>query len=240
MPRSCKLAGRCAWVAAGLLAIAGQAVAQNPPAAAPKSAAPVPAPPKAVPPPPRPGDVNLERSRVFVHTGAKGFGHEHGIAGQLTGGNLQLGADKNAGKLTFDMASFADEPEARTFLGIRSDEDPANRRKINSTMHGGSVLDVKQFPQATFEVNSATLVPGAGGAATYALDGKLTLRGKTRPIKFEAQVDSAEGLVRLRGHFTIKQTDFGIHPYSKLGGAVAVADEVKIAGDIWLQPPAKK
>ncbi len=162
MPRSCKLAGHSAWVVAALVAIAAQAVAQNPPAAAaPKSAAPVPAPPKAGPPPRRPGDVNLERSRVFVHTGAKGFGHEHGIAGQLTGGNLQLGADKNAGKLTFDMASFADEPEARTFLGIRSDEDPANRRKINSTMQGGSVLDVKQFPQATFEVNSALLVPGA-------------------------------------------------------------------------------
>ncbi len=48
-----------------------------------------------------------------------------------------------------------------------------------------------------------------------------------------------EGLVRLRGHFTIKQTDFGIHPYSKLGGAVAVADEVKIAGDIWLSPPPR-
>ena len=132
---------------------------------------------------------------MFVHTGAKGLGHEHGIAGQLTGGNLQLGADKNAGKLTFDMASLADEPEARTFLSIRGDESPANRRKINSTMQGGSVLDVKQFPQATFEVNSALLVPGAGGAATYALDGKLTLRGKTRPVKIEAQLETVEGFV---------------------------------------------
>jgi len=228
MPTRSKFVRACGAILVGL-AVLASAVAED-----------IPPPPSAVPPPHRPGHVDVERSRVFVHTAAKGLGHEHGIVGHLADGHLELGAEKNAGKLTFDMASFADEPQARTFLGIRGDEDPANRRKINSTMRGGSVLDVKQFPQATFEVDSALLEPGAGGAATYRLEGKLTLRGKTRPLKIEAQAETAEGLIRLRGHFPLKQTDYGIHPYSKLGGAIAVADEIKISGDIWLEPPAKK
>jgi hypothetical protein len=38
----------------------------------------------------------------------------------------------------------------------------------------------------------------------------------------------------LRGNFTILQSDFGITPYKAALGAVGVADELKIWGDIWI------
>src|SRR6202044_365658 len=100
----------------------------------------------------RPGDVDLKRSKVYVHTFITRFGHEHGIGGRLAGGNLQLGEATAAGKFVFDMAG---QPEARKFLKIAGDESESAREKINETMHGQSVLDIRRFPQATFDVASA-------------------------------------------------------------------------------------
>jgi polyisoprenoid-binding protein YceI len=233
MRPSCKIAARCtaaalSWAAA----MASPANSQNPPPAAqPKANA---APAK------RPGDVDIKRSRVYAHTGITRFGHEHGFAGRLVEGNLQLGAATNAGKLVFDTASLADDPAARKLLKVRGDEDASTRKKVDETMHGGSVLDVRRFPQATFDVKAATRLPEAksGDPARYQLEGKFTLHGKTQPLKIEAQAETVDGAVRLRGQFSIRQTDYGIQPYSKLGGAIGVANEVKIVGDIWLEPPA--
>jgi hypothetical protein len=47
------------------------------------------------------------------------------------------------------------------------------------------------------------------------------------------------GGVRLRGNFTIMQTQYGIRPYSKAFGAVGVADRLTIYGDIHLDAPAE-
>ena len=46
----------------------------------------------------QPGDVDLANSRVFTFVGATGFGHEHGVEGRLVSGNIQLGANQNAGR----------------------------------------------------------------------------------------------------------------------------------------------
>jgi hypothetical protein len=43
-----------------------------------------------------------------------------------------------------------------------------------------------------------------------------------------------EGL-RVRGNFSILQTQYGIRPYSKAFGAVGVADRLTIYGDIQLE-----
>ena len=40
----------------------------------------------------------------------------------------------------------------------------------------------------------------------------------------------------MRGTVELKQTDFGIKPYSKLFGAVGVSDELRVYGEIWIRP----
>jgi polyisoprenoid-binding protein YceI len=54
--------------------------------------------------------------------------------------------------------------------------------------------------------------------------GDLTLLGQTRPIGFDVAI--ADGV--LRAVAVVKQTDFGIKPYSALFGALKVADEVRV------------
>jgi polyisoprenoid-binding protein YceI len=57
--------------------------------------------------------------------------------------------------------------------------------------------------------------------------GDLTLRGTTRPIAFD--LDLRDG--RVRGTAVVKQTDWGMKPYTALFGALKVADEVRVEID---------
>jgi hypothetical protein len=68
----------------------------------------------------------------------------------------------------------------------------------------------------------STRAEAAEGGLT--VEGELTLRGTTRPIAFA--VEEAGGT--LTAAALVKQTDFGIKPYSALFGALKVADEVKL------------
>jgi YceI-like domain len=54
--------------------------------------------------------------------------------------------------------------------------------------------------------------------------GDLTVAGTTRPIAFD--LSTAEG--RVKGHAIVKQTDFGLKPYTALFGTLKVADEVEV------------
>jgi hypothetical protein len=44
------------------------------------------------------------------------------------------------------------------------------------------------------------------------------------------------GVVRIVGAFPILQSDYGISPYSALGGLSKVADKLEITGDVVLRP----
>jgi polyisoprenoid-binding protein YceI len=57
--------------------------------------------------------------------------------------------------------------------------------------------------------------------------GDLTLRGTTRPLTFDLAV--ADG--RVRGTAVVKQTEWGMKPYTALFGALKVADEVRVEID---------
>ena len=103
-------------------------------------------------------------------------------------------------------------------------------------MKNTSILNVAQFPTATFAIKSATLLEKKSrtGAPLYELTGEFTLRGKTRPIKFEAEAEQKDNMVHLRGRFAILQTQYGMTPFRKALGAVGVTDQLIIHGDLWI------
>jgi polyisoprenoid-binding protein YceI len=71
---------------------------------------------------------------------------------------------------------------------------------------------------------STQVRPAADGGG-LSVQGDLTLVGETRPIAFDVAV-SGDGA--LSAVVVIKQTDWGITPYSTLFGALKVADEVTV------------
>ncbi len=187
----------------------------------------------------QPGDVHTQSSRVFVFVDKTGLGHQHGVEARLSSGTLKLGVDQNAGQLVFDMTSFdADTPAARKYVGLSGVTDDSTRSAVNKNMKGSAVLDVQRFPTATFDVTSAkaTGQVNQDGLPLFQLVGQFTLHGTQRPLAIQVTAERNKGWLHVRGGFRIQQTDYGITPYSKALGAIGVADELRIYGELYVAP----
>jgi hypothetical protein len=184
----------------------------------------------------QPGELELQSSRVYVFVGKTGLGHDHGIEGRLRSGQLNLGAKEKAGRLEFDLRTFvADTAAARQYVGLGGQTDRKTADKVTANMQSAAVLVVARFPIATFDLGSVVALPRQGNQPQqYQLTGDFTLHGVKRQIRFNAQGDPVQGFMRLRGNFSIRQTDFGITPYSQALGAVGVADQLAIHGDLYV------
>jgi polyisoprenoid-binding protein YceI len=133
------------------------------------------------------------------------------------------------------MSSFdADGAAARKYVGLKGTTDQGTRQQVNDNMHGAAVLNVAKFATATYTIDSATLIPPQPGdkVTHYLLKGSLTLCSVSQPLQLKCEVIPVENGLRVRTGFLLKQTDFGIKPYSKGFGAVGVADEMKVYGEL--------
>ncbi len=190
---------------------------------------------------PAAGQVNQQASRVFVFVDKKGIGHQHGVEGSLSSGSLRLNQASDAGKLVFDMTSFdADTPRARAHFQLEGKTDDSTRGKVNANMRAYT-LKPDRYPEATFVIKSSlpTDRKTSRGLPVYELMGDFTLCGRTRPLRVMVDAEMAKGWLHIRGSFNIKQTEYGITPYSMALGAIGVADTLKIDGDLFVAPDAQ-
>jgi hypothetical protein len=183
------------------------------------------------------GAVYLPNSRAYAFVGKTGFGHEHGVIGQIKQRRINLDAAGEAGALMFDMASFsAETPEGRKFVGLQGTTDASTQQQVTANMRGAAVLDVARHPTATFTIKQVANLSqlSAHGMVQYKLAGDFTLHGITRPIQVVAEIEEKNGWTHLRGGFAMLQSQFGLTPIKKALGAVGVADRLSICGDIWI------
>jgi hypothetical protein len=80
----------------------------------------------------------------------------------------------------------------------------------------------------------STEVKPASDAAGFHVQGDLTLLGTTRPMTFYLAISGEGGL---RANTVVKQTDWGMKPYTGLFGALKVVDEVEVALEATLPEP---
>jgi polyisoprenoid-binding protein YceI len=81
--------------------------------------------------------------------------------------------------------------------------------------------DVLKRQEITFR--STSIEPRGAGLH---VQGNLTLLGQTRPLAFDV---TADGDGALSAVAVVKQTDWGMKPYSTLYGALKVVDEVEVS-----------
>ena len=185
----------------------------------------------------KPGEVHAGNTRIYVHVFKTGMGHEHAVVGMVKEGVIHLGAAQNAGRVVADLTSFvADSAFARKALGFSDESDPDTQKKVTGNMLGPDVLDVVKFPTATVIITSARLLqqPSTKGLPQYLLEGDLTLRGVTKKMSVVAETTEQNGWVRLSGHVSLRQSDFGMQPYTAMLGAIGVADQLEIYGEGYL------
>lgn len=84
-------------------------------------------------------------------------------------------------------------------------------------------LRAKDFP--SIEYRSTAIEQTANG---FAVTGDLTIRGTTRACAFVLDYEQTEPAPSLVAVVPVKQTDFGIKPFSLMMGTLSVADEVTV------------
>ena len=72
---------------------------------------------------------------------------------------------------------------------------------------------------------------GPGSGSGGAIEGTLTLNGRSQPVRLQV---TSPGPGRYRGGATIRQTGFGITPYSGFFGALKLHDEVGVEFEVSL------
>jgi hypothetical protein len=97
-----------------------------------------------------------------------------------------------------------------------------DRREIKKQMIG-----ILGSATATFA--SSRVIPA--GASAGAIEGTVTLNGKTQPARLQLTV-SGDG--QYRGSATLAQSGFGIKPYSGFFGALKLKDEVTLEFQVTL------
>ena len=85
-------------------------------------------------------------------------------------------------------------------------------------------IDDEILKRQPITFRSTQVRPAADGSG-LSVQGDLTLVGETRAIAFDLAVGDDGGLSAV---VVVKQTDWGIKPYSTLFGALKVADEVTV------------
>lgn len=157
-------------------------------------------------------------------------GHNHVIVTSDLKGVVYLHPRITASgfKLKIPLQSLrVDPPKARSEAGAGfdstvSDEDRAGTRK---NMLGPEVLDAERYPVMTLRS-----IKVEGPAWYPRITVRITLHGVSHDyVVPTAIVRGDDGRLTAIGGVKLKQTDFGITPFSVLGGALRVQDTVHVS-----------
>lgn len=156
-------------------------------------------------------------SELAVETSKAGifgvFGHTHRIRAMAFEGRLVYVA-AHPESSTVSMRLPTDS------LRVVAD-DTSEVRKVGENMKQ-DVLEVSKFPEMTFASRTLTW----RGAKVH-MKAELMMHGQTKPVEFDAEPSITADTIRVAVRFKVKQTDFGIHPFSTAAGTVKVGDEVE-------------
>ncbi len=156
-------------------------------------------------------------SRFEVKTGRAGLlgfmGHEHVVRARAFSGRIVYYPEAPS-RSRVEITVLTDS------LEVLTGADSSDVRKMTEAMRT-EVLEAEQYRTITFVSSSATATDQG-----IRVNGALTMVGKTREITVDVTLDASRDTLRVAGTFSVKQTDFGIKPYSTALGTVKVADEV--------------
>jgi len=159
----------------------------------------------------------------------RGLGHEHVVAAKSFSGEAHIPSN------ALYRASFSFELDTGSLSVADEGISDKDRMEIERSMKE-KVLEVSRFPKISFQSISITDIKPTANGQTALLNGRLTLHGVTNRVRVPAAMTVTPEQLRVSGDITIKQTDFGIKPYSTAGGTVKVRNELKIRFSVLAKP----
>jgi polyisoprenoid-binding protein YceI len=163
-----------------------------------------------------------EDATLTVRTGKAG-------AASKAGHNLRI--EVTSWRATLDIGDTPAEAQMTLTADSRSlrvREGTGGMQALGDDDKAGieQTIDDEVLEGGAIEFRSRRVAPGPGGALS--VEGDLDLAGSSHPVAFDLTA-GPDG--RLTGRARIRQTDWGIKPYSALFGTLKVVDEVDVEID---------
>jgi polyisoprenoid-binding protein YceI len=159
---------------------------------------------------------------LLVHTGVAGpaskMGHRLTVAMRRWQATVQWSDGAPVGaRLTVDVDSLEVLQGEGGLTPLSAPEKMLVRSNALRQLGAG------RFPQICFDADG--IDESQDG---YRLAGTLQIRGKTRPHVIDLRTEDLGEVWRLSTQAVVRQSDFGVKPYSLLMGSLKVADDVTI------------
>lgn len=150
-----------------------------------------------------------------------GLAHNHEIGVKSFSGRVTVPeAGASGGSLELDVNA-----QSLTVLDKKPSEE--DKKKIYNSMHS-EVLESAKYQKINFKSTSVSDLKKTGDGYSFTLNGDLTLHGVTKRIAVPVSATITPQQLRAIGKYTLRQSDFGIKPYSAAGGTVKVKNEVVV------------
>jgi len=189
--------------------------------------------------------IDSRRSLITVSVYRDGplarLGHDHVVASRNIEGLVRLAAvppDPATSIPTDDVVQSrtdfripllklsVDEPELRAIFGLTTTPSEKAIAGTRRNMHE-KVLQTDNWPWLT---GHAVWLGGELAQSTLGLE--INLHGVSWRTKIAAQINSTGDELRVKSQLILKQSDFGIEPFTALGGGLSVKDELDVSVDI--------
>lgn len=174
--------------------------------------------------------VDRERSQLRLIVYPEGpmarLGHPHVIGGDVIDGRIVLAEpfEASALRLAIDVAALAvDRPDWRASEGFDPEVDAGAIESTRRNMLSSDVLDADDHPMIRIES-----IGISGPKWQPDIRSNVSIAGTRRELAVPASLIIDDRRLTATGRFLIRQTDFGLEPFSTAGGALRVADEVLI------------
>lgn len=172
-------------------------------------------------------------SRLTVHSYAHGLlsflGHSPTFTARDFSGEVWFGDDTSP-IIRLDVQIRADS------LQLMDKVRPADRAEIEYRMQR-EVLEIDHNPEIEFEGGEVFRESVADNQYRLQISGSLALHGISKPLMVTILMIVFPDGIRLRGVFTVRQSDFGIRPVRAVGGTIQLKDELQVSFDFAALPP---
>ncbi|MFN0110312.1 MAG: YceI family protein [Blastocatellia bacterium] len=151
-----------------------------------------------------------------------GFAHDHEIGVKSFSGKIVV-PESGAGNGSLEL-----DVEAASLVVLDKKLGEGDKKKVTNSMHN-EVLESAKHPKVTFKSASVSELKQTGGETySFTLNGDLTLHGVAKRIAVPVSLTINAQQLRAEGKYTLRQTDYGIKPYSAAGGTIKVKNETTV------------
>ncbi|RZJ02340.1 MAG: YceI family protein [Rubrivivax sp.] len=166
---------------------------------------------------------NEVRILVFRAGSAAALGHNH----VLRAGDLRTDWVAEGPVLRFRLDALAvDPPALRERMGTAFAREVGDAARMGTKTNLLKALDAAVHPEVVVRT-----LQQIGEGARRAVEAEIRLHGQVRRQWFVVDVEGQ----RARGKVVVRQSDFGVQPFTVLGGLLAVQDALVVEFDL-LQP----